>query len=93
MNKLPEPLARRILVKIPKVVEEEADGIILAETRREVPQRGEVVKLGQPGDIPFDVEVGDTVIFPSTGHDRVTVNDEQYVLMDESLILAVEEEI
>lgn len=93
MDKLPTPLARRILIKVAKVEERVDDGIIRVETRTEIPQEGVVVMVGQPGDNPFDVKIGDTVIIPGAGHIRVVVKDEEYLLVKESKVLAIKEEI
>ncbi len=91
------PLGDRVLVK-PEEIEDEKSpsGIIIPDTaQKEKPERGEVVAVG-PGKktdkgelIPISVKVGDTVVFSKYGYDEVTINDEEYYMVQESNILAV----
>ncbi len=71
-------------------------GIVLPETvSKEKPQRGKIIALGtgrrdDKGDIvPFNVKVGDTVIFKKYGPDEVEVDNQDYLIMEESDILAI----
>ena len=90
------PLADRVIVKPLDEEEVTASGIVLPETAKEKPQRGEVVAVG-PGRkddsgtaIPVDVEVGDTVLFAKYGGTEVKLSsDETVLVLRESDILAV----
>lgn len=92
-----KPLGEKVLVR-PKTEEEmTAGGIVLPDTAKEKPQEGEVLAVG-PGKIldngqrvEVSVKVGDMVIYSKYGGTEVTVDGEDYLLIDESSLLAVRE--
>jgi len=90
------PLADRVVVK--RIEEEEVktpSGIIIPDTAKEKPQKGEVVAVGdEDGEkrIPPEVKVGDKVLFSKYAGSEVKVNGEEYLIMREDDILAVIEE-
>ena len=63
------PLADRIVVKVLEAKEVTKGGILLPETAKEKPQRGEIVAAGngkktEDGKVlPLDVKIGDIVLF------------------------------
>jgi chaperonin GroES len=69
-------------------------GIVLPDTARDKPQRGEIVAVGDGHvkndgtKIPLTVKEGDRVIFSPYGGEEVSVGDEDYLLLRESDILA-----
>ncbi|RLC41130.1 MAG: co-chaperone GroES [Candidatus Coatesbacteria bacterium] len=90
-----KPLADRILIKR---IEEEDVGegkIILPDTAKEKPQKGEVVAVGsgrvdEAGNrIELEVKVGDKVIFGKYSGSEVTIDDTEYLIMREDDILAI----
>ncbi len=89
------PLGDRILVK--RVEEEEVmkGGIIIPDTAKEKPQRGEVIAVGlgrvdEDGKrLPLDVKVGDSILFGKYAGNEVTIDDEEYLIMREEDVLAV----
>jgi chaperonin GroES len=92
-----QPLADRVLIK-PESAEAEklASGIYVPETaQKEKPERGEVIavgegKRGENGQLmPLRVKVGDTVMFSKYGFDEIKIDDEDYVIVSESQILAI----
>jgi len=91
------PLADRVLVKPEAEGDEKtASGIIIPDTaKKEKPEQGKVVAVGEgkrneKGDIlPMRVKVGDTVVFSKYGYDEVTLDDEEYYIVQESNILAI----
>ena len=63
------PLADRVIVRPIEPEQRTPSGIVLPETAKERPERGEVLAIG-PGRVtergtrlPIEVEVGDTVLF------------------------------
>ena len=93
------PLGDRVLIK--PFGEEEKDrklpsGIIIPDTvDKEKPERGKVIAVG-PGRktdtgtvVPLNVKVGDTVIFSKYGYDDVKIDDDEYLMVNESSILAI----
>lgn len=90
-----QPLGDKILVK--RITEEEqmVGGIIIPDTAKEKPQQGEVIAVG-PGRvtsdgkrIPPEVKQGDKVLLGKYSGTEVTINDEEYVFVDEEDILAI----
>jgi chaperonin GroES len=91
-----KPIGGNILV-LPLTEEKTTgSGIVLPDTiSQEKPQKGEVIALGtgrltEDGKVlPFNVKVGDKVIFKKYGPDEIEVEDKEYLIMEESDILAV----
>jgi len=92
------PLADRVLVKR---VEEEAKtkgGIIIPDTAKEKPIKGEVIAVGEGKilengkKIPLSVKVGDKVIFSKYAGTEIKIEDVEHLIMREDDILGVVEE-
>ena len=88
------PLGDRVVVKRAEAEAKTSGGIVLPDTARDKPQRGEVLAVGD-GHVrkdgkktPLTVKPGDRVIFSSYAGDDISVGDEEYVLLRESDILA-----
>jgi len=88
------PLADRVLVKR---IEEEVKkgGIIIPDTAKEKPQKGEVMAVG-PGRldekgkrIPMEVKKGDKILFAKYAGSEVRFGEDDYVIMREDDILGV----
>ena len=89
------PLGEKVLVKRMEAEEVTRGGIVLPDTAKEKPQRGTVLAVGD-GRLLKDgnraapqVKKGDKVLFTSYGGTEIKVGGEEYLLMDESDILAV----
>ncbi len=89
-----KPLADRVLVK--PLTEEEVTkgGIILPDTAREKPQRGKIIAVG-PGRldengkrIAMELKKGDKVVYAKYAGIEVKIDDEEYLILRESDILA-----
>jgi len=90
-----KPVGGYILVK-PETERKTAGGIVLPDTvDKEKPQRGKIVALGtgklddKGKKIPFNVKVGDTVLFKKYSPDEIEIDDEDYLIMEENDILAI----
>ncbi len=91
-----KPVNDRLVVKPLPEEEKSKAGIILPETvDKEKPEKGEVVAIG-PGKLlengnraPLSVKVGDKVVFKKYGPDEVKVGEEEYLILEESDILAI----
>jgi chaperonin GroES len=90
-----KPLADRVLVKPIEMAEVKKGGIIIPDTAKEKPQEGQVVEVG-PGrttedgkKIPMEVKKGDTVLYGKYSGSEVHVDDDDYLIMRESDILAI----
>ena len=89
------PLADRVLVQRLEAENKTAGGIVLPDTAKEKPQKGKVVSVGE-GKLLDDgtktkpqVKKGDMVLFTSYAGTEVKVEGKDYLIMDESNILAV----
>jgi chaperonin GroES len=89
-----KPLGDRLIVKAIDEEETTASGIVLPDTAKEKPQRGEVVaagdgKLDDDGDrIPLDVAVGDVVLYSKYGGTEIKIDGEDLLVLRESDVLA-----
>lgn len=88
------PIRDRIVVKKAEELKQTASGLYIPETSAERPDRGVVVAVGSgrvnPDGtvVPMEVEVGDTVVFQNGFGQLVKVNGEEFLVMNESDILA-----
>ena len=85
-----KPLADRVLVAPAPAEEKTASGIIIPDTAKEKPQRGQIVARG-PGkkDEPMTVELGDYVLYSKYGGTELTFEGKDYLIMRESDIHAI----
>ncbi|MDB5256972.1 MAG: co-chaperone GroES [Chitinophagaceae bacterium] len=85
-----KPLADRVLIEPAAAEEKTASGIIIPDTAKEKPQRGNVVAIGTgKKDEPLTVKVGDTVLYGKYAGQEITVEGKDYLIMKESDIFAV----
>ena len=93
------PLHDRVLVRRIDADEKTAGGIIIPDTAKEKPQRGEVVAVGagtrtEDGRLtPLDVMVGDEVLFGKWSGTEVKIDGEDLLIMKESDILGIVESV
>ena len=91
-----KPLGDRIVVRRATASEKSAGGIILPDTARNKPQRGEVLAVG-PGRLlkdgsrrPLQVKPGDSILFTSWAGDEFKEHrGDEILLMHEEDVLAV----
>ncbi len=92
-----KPLGDHIVVKPMEEAEVKKGGIIIPDTAKEKPSRGEVVEAGQ-GKImddgkrkPMELKKGDKVIYQKYGGNEIKVDDVEYIIMTEEDVLAIVE--
>ncbi len=84
------PLADRVLVKPAAAEEKTASGIIIPDTAKEKPQRGEIVAIGNgKKDEPLTVKVGDKVLYGKYAGTEISIEGTDYLIMKESDIFAI----
>jgi len=89
------PLADKVLVQRLEAETKTSGGIVLPDTAKEKPQRGKIISVGKgkvldDGTIKkMQVKKGDMVLFTSYAGTEVKVDDKEYLIMDESDIMAV----
>lgn len=92
------PLGDRVVVKPSQRDEVTKSGIVLPDTAKEKPQRGEVVAVGkgrydEDGDrIPMEVSTGDHVLFAKYAGTEFKLDDDEYLILSEKDILAIVQE-
>ena len=88
------PLGERVVLKPLERDDVSKGGIILPDTAKEKPQEGEVVEVGpgRVGDdgnrIAMELEKGDRVIYSKFAGTEYKDEDEDYLILRESDILA-----
>lgn len=89
-----KPLGDRVVVKVLESEEKTKSGIVIPDTAKEKPQEGKVVAVGS-GEIvdgkkvPLEVKEGDKVIYSKYAGTEVKVDDEEYLILRQSDILAI----
>jgi chaperonin GroES len=89
------PLADKVLVERLEAEAKTAGGIVLPDSAKEKPQRGKIVNVGtgkmlDDGTVrEMQVKKGDTVLFTSYAGTEIKVGDKEYMIMEESDILAI----
>ena len=90
-----QPLADRIVVKPLEETEQMRGGLYIPDTAKEKPQQGEVMAVG-PGKVtdegkrlPCEVKEGDRVLYGKYSGTEITLDNEQYLILRESDVLAV----
>ena len=92
-----KPLGDKVLVQPTKSDEKTAGGIVLPDTAKERPQEGTVVAVGAGRTLDsgskseLTVKEGDVVIYSKYGGTEIKLDGTDYLILDESSILAVKE--
>ena len=88
------PLSDRVVLKQCEAEETTKSGIILTSSAQEKPQEAEVIAVGPGGvvdgkEVKMEVKVGDQVIYSKYAGTDVKLDDEEYIVVKQSDILAV----
>jgi chaperonin GroES len=90
-----QPLGDKVVVEREEQEDKTSGGIFLPDTAKDKPSRGTIVAIGT-GKLLDDgtrgamqVKKGDRVLFTSYAPETITIDDEEFLLMSESDILAV----
>lgn len=89
-----KPLADRVVVKALEDTEQMRGGLYIPDTAKEKPQQGEVIAVG-PGKVEdgkrvdMELKAGDKVLYGKYSGTEVTVDNEQYLILRESDVLAI----
>ena len=92
------PLGDRIVVKRLEEEETSQGGIIIPDSAKEKPQKGEVLAVGagKKGDdgkvIPMDVSKGDKILFGKYSGNEIKIESEECLIMREDEVLGIIEE-
>jgi chaperonin GroES len=90
-----KPLGDRLIVRAIDEEETTASGLVLPDTAKEKPQKGEVIAAGDgrwddegENRIPLDVAAGDVVLYSKYGGTEIKVDGEELLVLRESDVLA-----
>ena len=85
-----KPLADRVVIK-PEAAEEKTDaGIIIPDSAKEKPLRGEILAAGEgTKDEAMILKVGDKVLYGKYAGTELELDGEKYLIMRQSDVLAV----
>ena len=89
------PLADKVLVERLEAESVTSGGIVLPESAKEKPQRGKVVSVGKGKQLDdgsrgkMGVKKGDEVLFTSYAGTDIKIDGKEYLIMDESSIMAI----
>ncbi len=85
-----KPIADRVIVKPAPADEKTKGGLIIPDTAKEKPQRGEIVAVGpgKDGNL-MTVQVGDIVLYGKYSGQEVNIEGHDYLIMREDDILVV----
>jgi chaperonin GroES len=90
-----QPIGDRVLIEREPSEEKTPGGIVLPDTAKDKPKRGKVISLGEGRLLrdgtraPFQVKVGDRVVFSAYAGEELKVDDRELLLMREDDILAI----
>jgi chaperonin GroES len=90
-----KPLGDKVVVQLVEQEEKTASGIYLPDSAKKKPQEGKIIAVG--GGRVLDsgernkltVKVGDRVLFSKYGGNEVTVDGQDYTILDEDQIYAI----
>ncbi|MBK7638227.1 MAG: co-chaperone GroES [Saprospiraceae bacterium] len=85
-----KPINDRVVVKPAPADEKTTGGIIIPDTAKEKPQRGEVIAVGPGKDgNKMTVKKGDTVLYGKYAGQEINFKGEDYLIMREDDILVI----
>ena len=88
------PLGDRVVLKQVEAEETTKSGIVLPGQAQEKPQQAEVIAVGPGGvvdgkEVKMEVAVGDKVIYSKYSGTEVKLENEEYIVVKQSDILAI----
>ena len=85
-----KPINDRVVVKSAPAEEKTSGGIIIPDTAKEKPQKGEVISVGPGKDgIAMTVKKGDIVLYGKYAGQEINHNGEDFLIMREDDILVI----
>lgn len=90
-----KPLHDRVLVRRQEQEEKTVGGIIIPDSAKEKPIRGEILAIGDGARddsgklVPLAVKVGDVVLFSKWAGTEIKVSGEELLIMKEADIIAI----
>lgn len=88
------PLGDKVVLKVKETEEKTAGGVYLPDTSKEKTMQATVIAIGS-GEIvdgkkiPLDVKIGDQVIYSKYAGTEIKIDNDEYLLVKQSDILAI----
>lgn len=91
-----KPLGDRVVIKMTEAEETTKSGIVLANAAKEKPQIAEIIEVGPGGlvdgkEVKMEVAKGQKIIVSKYAGTEVKLDDEEYIVVKQSDILAIVE--
>ena len=87
-----KPMDDRVLVEIAEEEQKTTSGLIIPDSAKEKPRMGTVVAVGTDEDLQEKVKAGDKILFAKYGGEEITVDGNEYKIVQRADILAVLED-
>lgn len=85
-----KPLADRVLIKPAAAEEKTVGGIIIPDSAKEKPLKGNVIAVGEgTSDEKMILKKGDNVLYGKYAGTEIELEGEQYLIMRQSDVLAI----
>ena len=90
-----KPLGDKVVVQLTEQEEKTASGIYLPDSAKKKSQEGKVIAVGTGRVLDngehntLSVQVGDRVLFSKYGGNEVTIEGQDYTILDEDQIYAI----
>ena len=90
-----KPLGDKVVLQLTEAEDKTASGIYLPDSAKKKPTEGKVVSVGEGRTLDsgdkntLTVKAGDRVLFSKYGGNEVTVDGQDYTILDEDQIYAV----
>lgn len=90
-----KPLGDKVVVQLTEQEDKTSSGIYLPDSAKKKPQEGKVIAVGTGRVLDsgernsLSVKTGDRVLFSKYGGNEVTIEGEEYTILDEDQIYAI----
>jgi len=90
-----KPLGDKIVVQVTESEEKTASGLYLPDSAKKKPQEGKVIATGDGRILDngqrnkLSVKPGDRVLFSKYGGNEVTIDGQEYTILDEDQVYAL----
>ena len=90
-----KPLGDKVVVQVMEQEDMTTGGIYLPDAAKKKPQTGKIIAIGNGRTLDngdrnsLTVKVGDSVLFSKYGGNEVTVENQEYTILDEDQIFAI----
>ena len=85
-----KPIKNRILLKVKKIEDKTKSGIIISNTAKEKSKTAEIIAVGEGIEKEYEMlKKGQTVLYNKYSTIEIVYEEEEYLIIDSSEILAI----